>query len=52
MPYECDKCNVLLEFIGVVTIQQWKYQCPKCYKIVIKEKFCKGNMEYLFKRPK
>jgi len=50
--YKCEDCDIQLKFIGVTTINQWKYQCPKCYKIVIKRKFCEENMKYLLKRSK
>jgi len=52
MPYECDECTILLEFIGVATIKQWKYQCPKCYKIVTERELCQENMQYLIKTSK
>jgi len=51
-PYRCEDCNIQLKFIGVATINKWKYQCPKCYKIVLRKEMHQKNMEYLFKRPK
>lgn len=52
VPYKCDKCETQLEFIGVICIRKWKYQCPKCYKIVIKRDLCQENMQYLMKKSK
>jgi hypothetical protein len=36
-PYSCEKCGLILTFIGTDG-KQWKYHCPKCHTIELKDK--------------